>query len=95
MTGGGLGGAVSISQEEMAEIQAGLEHFHRDVMYLQEHYEELLDRYPEHWVAVYDQSVVGVDTDPERLIEQLRARGVPPEHTVREYLTREEVIWII
>lgn len=64
-------------------------------MYVQDHYSELLEQYPEQWIAVYGQTVVGVDADLERLIERLRVQGVPPEHTVTEYLTREEVIWIL
>ena len=86
---------MPVSQVEMADIQAQQAHFHRDVMYVQDHYNDLLDQHPEQWIAVYDQTVVGVDADLERLIDRLRTQGIPPEHTVTEFLTREDVIWIL
>ncbi|HEY8744401.1 MAG TPA: hypothetical protein VIU62_15000 [Chloroflexota bacterium] len=86
---------MNVSQKEIAEIQADQAHYHRDVMYVQDHYDELMDKYPEQWVAVYGETVVGVHADLELLVKRLRLQGVPPEHTVTEFLTREEVVWII
>lgn len=38
---------MQITDQELATIQVEQDHFHRDVMYFQEHYAELLDRFPE------------------------------------------------
>ncbi len=72
-----------------------LERFKRDGDYLQEHWKELLRQYPEMWVAVYNQQVVGADNDLERLVGQLKKRGIPPGEAPCEYLTRHEDLLIL
>ena len=49
-----------------------------------------LQRYPDHWVAVYNQQVVGTAKDINGLIRQLKRKRIPPGQTYREYLTEKE-----
>lgn len=50
----------------MQEKQAEIRRFHRDVDYYQAHREELLKQYPEQWVAIFNEQVVGADPDYDR-----------------------------
>lgn len=77
------------------ETRAQLERFTRDTEYYEAHREELLDRYPEQWIAVYEQQVIGAAQDPDDLLEQLQGRNIPIEHAVFQRLTRKEELWIL
>jgi hypothetical protein len=77
------------------EVQEELERFRRDSDYLQAHYEELLDRYPERWVAVFNERVVGVAPELDELLDGLMAEGLPIGRVYVQFLTREEVDWIL
>ena len=61
----------------MQEKQAELRRFHQNVEYFQMHREELLKQYPEQWVAVFDEGIVGADPDYEHLLDELQAKHVP------------------
>ncbi|MGI8912704.1 MAG: DUF5678 domain-containing protein [Chloroflexota bacterium] len=81
-----------IDVEEIQEEQA---RFHQNVEFGQAHYDELLERYPEQWVAIYDEAVVGTGTDKAWLIAELRKQGVPPGHTFFDFFTHDDTIVII
>lgn len=72
-----------------------LERFGQDAQYFQEHREELLARYPDRWVAVYHQQVVGAAKRQPRLIAQLERKSIPPGRVYREYLSTKEELWIL
>lgn len=84
-----------IGTNDALDVKAELERFHQDVTYFDRHYDELLTRYPEQWVAVLDQEIVGVDTDLERLAARLRERGVPMERIYINRLTSEDYVLIV
>jgi hypothetical protein len=75
--------------------QAELARFHRDVAYYEAHHDELMARYPEKWIAIYDEAVVDAAPDIESLLDTLRQRGVPPEQALVKHLTRDEDIPIV
>lgn len=79
----------------MSEHQTILQNFQRDIDYAEAHREELLNRYPEQWVAILDQQVVGAKPNVYQLIEDLRARGIPTQRVVLRHLTRQEELLIL
>jgi hypothetical protein len=76
-------------------VQQELEQYRSDAQYFNEHREELLAQYPERWVAIYNQQVVGVAKDPKRLKSQLERKGIPASRVYREYLTKNEELFIL
>ena len=42
--------------------QTELERFHKDGLWFSDHYEQLLEQYPDQWVAIYNKTVVGSST---------------------------------
>lgn len=72
-----------------------LRHFKKDVTYSLKHQDELLDRYAEQWVAIFGQKVVAADPNFETLLATLRQKGVPPEHALVRYFTRNEDMLIV
>ena len=79
----------------MNEIQAELERFHRDVLYFEAHQEQLLAQYPEQWVAIFDEHVVGADPDVDRLLAAVRERGIPTESALIERVSAKDDVLIL
>lgn len=77
------------------QVQQELERYERDAEYFEEHREELLQRYPERWVAIYNQRVVGAARDPKRLRRQVERQGIPPGDSFWEYVTDQEELLIL
>ena len=79
----------------MHELQAELQRFKRDTQYYEAHWEELLTQYPEQWIAVFNQQVVGAAPDFEQLLVMLEQSGIPVERTLIEHVTRKEELLIL
>ena len=79
----------------MTEIQADLERFNRDAAFYEAHREELLQQYPERWVAVYNQEIVVTAKDLEQLVVQLQRKGIPRGRAFVEYVTAKEELLIL
>jgi hypothetical protein len=80
---------------QMPDIQAELQRFSRDTAYYEAHQEELLEQYPEQWVAIYNEQVVGASPDARELLHNLQAKGLPVGQVFCGYLTRKEELWIL
>ncbi len=72
-----------------------VEQFTQDRLYLDRHRAELLERYPDRWVAIYRQKVVGAAKNPERLVRQLDRKGIPSSQTYWEYLSSSDELLIV
>jgi len=72
-----------------------LRSFGQDIEYLEAHDHELLEQYPEQWVAVFDQRVVGASADFDQLLTNLKRQGVPIGRAYIEFLTRRDDILIL
>ena len=75
--------------------QERIARFQRDVDYYESRYEELLQQYPEQWVAILNQAVVGSDPHLDRLLSRLSLEGIPIEKALIEHVTAEEEILIL
>jgi len=80
---------------QMHELQAELQRFKRDTQYYEVHREELLTQYPEQWVAVFNQQVVGAAPDFDQLLSLLEHSSIPAERTLIEHVTRKEELLIL
>lgn len=77
------------------QIQDDMERYRADARYFEEHRAEFLERYPDQWVAVYNQEVVGATKDVKRLVKQLERKNIRPGRTYCEYLTDKEELLIL
>jgi hypothetical protein len=76
-------------------VEQELERFTQDRRYFEQHRQELLDQYPEQWVAVYNQQVVGAAKDSKRLVTQLERKGIPPGEAYRKRLSTKDELLIL
>lgn len=79
----------------MQERYKELERFKKDMDYYETHREELLSKYPEQWVAIFNEDVVDAAPDAEQLLDELRKKGVPTEHVFVQHLTRKDELLIL
>jgi hypothetical protein len=52
-------------------------------------------KHPNQWVAIYNKDIVEVNDDFDKLLENLRAKKIVPGHTVIEFLSTTEDIWVL
>lgn len=69
--------------------------FQKDVGYYEGNREKLLEEYPEQWVAIYNQKVVGAAPDVQQLLTDLKQRGIPTERLLVRHVTREDEMLIL
>ena len=79
----------------MLDIKTDLKRFHEDGQFFDSHYNELLEKCPEHWVAVFHKEVVGTDTDFYRLLDSLKSRGFPLSRMIIKQVTAKQVKWFL
>ncbi len=79
----------------MQERQKELERFKRDTQYYEVHWDELLERYPEQWVSIFNEQVVAASPNLDEVLSQKKAKGVPAGHGLVEYVTTKEDVLIL
>ena len=67
----------------------------KNVEWFGAHRQDLIQQYPDQWVAILDQRVVGVANDAYALIEQLRDKGIPPSQPLRRELSTNPKFLIV
>jgi hypothetical protein len=72
-----------------------LQQLDRDTQYYAAHRAELLRRYPNMWVAIYNQHVVGAAQEAEQLLTELEVRGVAVERALIQRVSDEEDLLIL
>ena len=77
------------------QTQEAIDRFHRDGQYFDANREDLLRRYPECWVAILDERVVGTDPDFEKLLLSLEEAGLPLEQVFIDRATAQSDVFIL
>lgn len=70
----------------MTSTETRIDDHGRDVEYYEAHYLELLAQYPDQWIAIMDQEVVGAADDAFKLIAELKAEGKPANRVLRRHM---------
>ena len=70
--------------------------YNKNRKFILDRHDELMEKYPEHWILVIDEKVVTADRDPWEFVAKLREIGPPPKgqsgYMAIELLT--EMDWI-
>jgi len=80
--------AVQLAGGEQ-EIERKLRRFADDVRCLQSIRQDLLRQYADHWVAIYEGSVVAFTRTTEELWKFLLEKGIPRNEAVVDFLSTE------
>lgn len=77
---------LTFTQEEVREIAESLVRYRADHVFLDAHRAEWISKYPDRWVVVKDQKLVGYGKNLHRLFARLRKRGVELEGCAVKFL---------
>ena len=75
-----------------AEQQRRDAEHHQDTLWFNKHNMELMRQYPEQWIAVYRQKVVGAAPELCDLMAQLKEKGIDQEVIFFEQMTKDEIL---
>ena len=70
-------------------------HLQQEAEYYEAHYEELLEKHPEQWVAILDQKIVGISSDPRELMQNIKDQGVSLRRVLVQHVTRNRETLIL
>ena len=77
------------------DIEADLRQFEKDTDYLQAHWEEWREQYPDHYVLVYEEKLVSVSTDLKEASRLAEGKGVKPGLAAREFFSTDTASLIL
>ena len=78
------------------EALAGLfEEADRNSKYIEAHFEELLQQYPDRWIGVFQGQVVANSKSSRGLVEKLRAMDCLKKGAATRYMDTNPQVWII
>lgn len=76
------------------QVEEELDRFQADMAYFDGHREEMLKKYLEQWVAIYNHAVVGAAKALPSLVAQLEQKGLRGKAFV-DYVTEREDLLIL
>jgi len=79
----------------MLERRAELQRFRRDAEYYERHRADLVRRFPDQWVAIFNQDVIAADSDYERVLDQIEEKGVAVGKVFIEQATEKDDLLIL
>ena len=88
-------GVAMASRQEILEAIRNPPKLPPDVEYYETHYEELLEKYPNQWIAISDARLAGVADSSTELIAKMRDAGVPTNRMFMYHMETEPTIWIL
>ena len=77
------------SETNLDAIAAQITQFEKDTDYLQAHWEEWKEKYPDHYVLVYGEKLISASTDLKEAIRLAKDQGVDPGHAARAFLSTD------
>ena len=81
---------MSVTRIPYTEEQKRKDAEHRkDVEWFNKHNRELMKQYPEQWIAVLGQKVVGAAPDIYDLIDRLKEEGIAQDVILWEHMTKD------
>jgi len=84
----GHDGEIIVDEEMLKDMYRQIK---KDRLFLESHYLEWLQDYPDMFVAVFQERFVGADPTARGLAEQLRERGVPTGRSYWRFLSSEPI----
>ena len=76
-------------QPDFDAIRKNLRQFEKDTNYIQAHWDEWTEKYPDHYVLVYDEKLISASTDLKEVIRLAEDQGVDPGHAARAFFSTD------
>jgi hypothetical protein len=83
--------AKGTHNEELKDQELSFDRFAQDMDWIEDQYENLKEKFPEEYVAVFDREVIGHNSDFEKLLEELRSKyGDRVSELAIKYIYKEQ-----
>ena len=84
----GYDGEIIVDEEMLRDMYRQIK---KDRLFLETHYRDLLQQYPDMFVAIFQEQLVGAATTAGKLAEQLREDSVPAGRSYWRFLSSEPI----
>ena len=88
-------GVVEIMEVDEAKLKEEFRQLEKDRLFMEAHRAQWLEQYPDMFVAVYEEKLVGVAATVEELVEQTRAKGVPTSRYYQQFLDSDPMDLVV
>ena len=86
------GKATKLTGKKKEDVVAGLAQFQKEIDFYEAHYKEFLEKYPDQWVGILDEKLMGVAETRAELRAKFKAEGVPMNFMFVKRLTAKRKI---
>ena len=76
-------------------IGQSLDQSRKDVEFLNAHWSVWVDQYPDKWVAIYGEEMVGMGDTFDEAIQAAENKGTPRSRVIVEYLAKDPIAMIL
>ena len=73
------------------DVAIALTDFNKDFQWFLQSREKLLSKYENKWVAISNNKILDSDENLTTLIKRLKAKGLQPEQTLIQFLSKEPI----
>ena len=86
------GKVTRLTGKKKKEVDAGLAQFQKEIDFYEAHYKEFLKKYPDQWVGILDEKLMGVAETRAELRAKFKAEGTPMNFMfVKRLTTKREI----
>ena len=73
------------------DVAIALTDFNKDFQWFLQSREKLLSKYENKWVAISNNKILDSDKNLTALVKRLKAKGLQPEQTLIQFLSKEPI----
>jgi hypothetical protein len=73
------------------DVAIALTDFNKDLRWFFQRREKLLSKYENKWVAISNNKILDSDENLTALLKRLKAKGLQPEQTLIQFLSKEPI----
>ncbi|MGB8779286.1 MAG: DUF5678 domain-containing protein [Candidatus Bathyarchaeia archaeon] len=73
------------------DVAIALTDFNKDLQWFLQSREKLLPKYQNKWVAISNNKILDSDQNLTALLKRLKAKGLQPEQTLIQFLSKEPI----
>ena len=89
------GDGVKIMEVDEAKLLEEFRQHEKDRLFLEAHRAQWLEQYPDMYVAVYEEKLVGVAATVEELMDLVRAKGAPVSRYYQQFLDSDPMDLVV
>ena len=86
---------VKLMEVDEPKLLEEFRQYKKDRLFMEAHRAQWLEQYPDMYVAVYEEKLVGVAATVEELLDQVRAKGAPVSRYYREFLDSDPMDLVV